>query len=193
MDRCHCHSPQFERLLSPPGPVEHCRLALVDFSKIPNRTPAWMHVDHYIPAKDLLREFKKDSQKIKMPRQQVNDEDLRLVVDWSTWVPPKIQLALCRRTAPSCYMEDWDGLEDDWMDDKEGRFAYQYPGKYAMTLAVRERYPPGLLLQLGYNGPGEDRALGEVRVPTERQMGSPRFRRSMRETKGIDWTMGIEY
>jgi hypothetical protein len=174
------------------GPSGHCGLALVDFSKIPNQNPAWTYGDSYTSAEDMLSQFEEDFQNARRPRRQLNDGDEQSFIDWNTWVPPKMQLALCRRTAPSCYVEDWDGLEDDWMDDDEGRFAYQYPGKYAMTLEVRERYPPGLVLQLGYHSiPGG--RTGEVRVPTERQMESPQFRRKTRETKGLNWTMGIDY
>ena len=92
-----------------------------------------------------------------------NDEGRPEFIDWAAWSPPKIKLALCRRTAKSCYVQDWDGLEKDWMDQEELDFADQTPEKYARIKVVRDHYPPGLLLEVG----GYDGLMPDVRVPLE--------------------------
>jgi len=32
-------------------------------------------------------------------------------INWADWNPPKIKLAMFRKTAPSCHEADWPGLE----------------------------------------------------------------------------------
>lgn len=145
------------------GPTGHCGLALVDYSKIPVLENAWEAEDdeNYISAEEVHCRFRAEFHWMREPQIQMNDVPHQPVIDWTAWVPPKINLALCRRTARSCYVEDWDGLENEWMSPNEVNYAIENPKDYAFDVALGGRfsghYPPGFLLLSGPDG--------EVRVP----------------------------
>jgi hypothetical protein len=178
-DFWHCYGPIFDgdpRAYKPfhwwdererrYGSTGHCRLALVDYSKIPNVAPTWGIGGE--PAGEVLTDFRDEFAEMKEYWQQAfeehEDENCDEFINWGVWIPPKVKLALCRRTAKSCYVQDWGVLEKDWMDEMESVFADQFPEKYARTKVVREHYPPGLLLLVGMGSGG---CWGEVRVPRE--------------------------
>jgi hypothetical protein len=164
VDVWHCSFPHMSEYGIPPkvhkpdtrddrerrfGPTGDCGLALVDFSKIPTgpNEDVWeINDDEYRTGAAVLTYLEGEFQRMKEPRQQLNDEDHQPLIDWTAWVPPKLKLALCRRTAKSCYVEDWDGLENDWISPEEAEFAIENPDGYAMDMAARGYYFPGFLL-----------------------------------------------
>lgn len=146
-------------------PTSPSGLALVEYSKIPNVRPAWGFDP--ISAKDALDDFTSEFDDLKEPHAQAieehDEEGHAQYIDWASWTPPKVTLALFRRTAPSCYVQDWEGLEKDWMKSDEMDFAQSYPQKYARSQNVRNHYPPGFLLAHS----GTRGQWREVRVPLE--------------------------
>jgi len=153
-----------ERRYSPSG---HCGLALVDYSKIPigEGEDAW-GID-CISAREAVQSIKQDFRAMRSDHPQMyeedEDEDSERFINWDRWVPPKVELALFQKTAKSCYLQDWDGLEKDWIDDEEVAWANWSPHQYAKLKYVRESYPPGLLLR----PETPNRKTPEVRVPLE--------------------------
>ncbi|CAD6446756.1 ffea0b3e-48f6-4700-adc1-f561343add27-CDS [Sclerotinia trifoliorum] len=62
--------------------------------------------------------------------------------DYTTWTPPEIDFALTRKTAPSCFTDDWEGLERQWMYYGEAAWARDHPESYKARDKSKD-YPAG--------------------------------------------------
>lgn len=113
----------------------NCGIALVPLEKI-DRGYWWdPDVDGEIP---FIQDWVKDEfDKLKFkPRNKAYGDP-----DYTTWTPPEIKITIIRKTAPSCFTSDWDGLEQDWMTYAEACWARDFPTSYEARDKSKD-YPP---------------------------------------------------
>jgi hypothetical protein len=118
----------------------HCGLALVPFNDVENA--CWY--DAKDEVKDeiawVLRRLREEFEELKMDVTQMQEDHEDF--DYKNWKPPKVVLALDRKTAPSCMEDDWEGLERDYMSYGEACWARDFPKEYKRR-DKRKDWPPG--------------------------------------------------
>jgi hypothetical protein len=123
------------------GPTGGCGLALVDFEKIAG-LPGW-GVDHK-DARETRRRYDKYFRELRQDVEEVeeehNDPEWEGYVDYAANTPPKLNLALFRKTAPFCDESDWSGLEKDYVSFHEADIARRELQKYTKSKGVIEHY-----------------------------------------------------
>ncbi|KAM0136106.1 hypothetical protein ACHAP3_004727 [Botrytis cinerea] len=118
-----------------------CGTALIKFEKIENAYwwgPSDYENDYY---------FLKDCIQSEMNKlRSISGKKVHGDPDYNTWKQPEIDYALIRRTAPSCFTEDWEGLEREWMYFGEALWAAGHPKSYKARDKSKD-YPAGQHLQ----------------------------------------------
>lgn len=69
-------------------------------------------------------------------------------IDWATWKPPMFKAALLRRTASSCYENDWYNLEKTSVLIREASGARAFPVEYGKFPPTKAAYPPAVVRHL---------------------------------------------
>lgn len=114
-----------------------CGLALVDFDE----------------AKQIREDFRKELGEIRnyntvqtyKERSIIEDDTY---IDWKAWKLPRLNLARARRTAKSCLVKDWAGLEHDYMEADEAEAAQENPAEFVAVPEVKVHYPEWYLEKL---------------------------------------------
>ena len=118
----------------------HCGLALVPFDKVENA--CWYDANDKVEDEIawVLGRLEEEFKELKSDATQMltDHEDF----DYKNWKPPRVELALDRKTAPSCMEEDAKGLERDYMTYGEACWARDFPKEYAKR-DKRKDWPPG--------------------------------------------------
>jgi hypothetical protein len=89
----------------------NCGLALIDFISIPSVGARW-RCQMFFPREKVLEGLNRECLELTEDTtfQDFAPENLpesEHYIDWSAWNPPIFEAALLRRTAPSCYENDW--------------------------------------------------------------------------------------
>ncbi|KAI9645063.1 hypothetical protein NHQ30_007102 [Ciborinia camelliae] len=102
----------------------NCGLALVQFDKI--KGAYWWEPDDDENEIEFLKDWlQEDFHDLKSVRNTFPGDP-----DYTTWTPPEINFAILQPTAPSCFTENWEGLEREWIPYTEAYWAKDLPKTY---------------------------------------------------------------
>ncbi|THV55805.1 hypothetical protein BGAL_0003g00470 [Botrytis galanthina] len=114
-----------------------CGTALIQFEKIENAY--WWGTDDDQDDYRFLRDWIQENiDKLK----SISEKKFHGDPDYNTWKQPEIEYALIRRTAPSCFTDDCEGLEREWMFYGEAAWARDHPKSYRARDKSKD-YPAG--------------------------------------------------
>ncbi|ESZ97052.1 hypothetical protein SBOR_2543 [Sclerotinia borealis F-4128] len=114
----------------------NCGVALIQLDKIEGASWWEPGDDHQM---GFLRDlFEKNFDALKSTPRDIYPGD----PDYDIWTPPELNFAILRRTASSCFADDWEGLEREWMCYEEACWARDFTKSYEARDKSKD-YPAG--------------------------------------------------